>query len=39
MAYWEVGRIEVREILRQWQSDGLRALARGVRVDRQTVAD
>ncbi len=40
MAYREVGMIEVREMLRRWQiGDGLRAIARGVRVDRQTVAD
>ncbi|HEX9408847.1 MAG TPA: IS21 family transposase, partial [Methylomirabilota bacterium] len=40
MAYREVGMIEVREMLRRWQvGDGLRAIARGVRVDRHTVAD
>ena len=39
MAYRELGMIEIREIVRRWiGGDGIRAIARGARVDRKTVA-
>jgi transposase len=38
MAYRELGMIEIREIIRRWiGGDGVRAIARGARVDRKTV--
>jgi hypothetical protein len=38
MAYRELGMIEIREIIRRWMGgDGVRAIARGARVDRKTV--
>lgn len=39
MAYRELGMIELREVVRRWQAgDGFRAIARGTRIDRKTVA-
>ncbi len=39
MAYRELGMVEVREVLRRWLGgDGVRAIARGIGVDRKTVA-
>jgi hypothetical protein len=39
MACRELGVIELREVLRRfWLGDGLRAIARGTRIDRKTVA-
>jgi hypothetical protein len=38
MAYLELGMVELREIIRRWiGGDGVRAIARGARVDRKTV--
>lgn len=38
MAYRELGMVELREIIRRWiGGDGVRAIARGARVDRKTV--
>jgi transposase len=40
MAYWELGMVELREILRRWVAgEGLRAIARGTGVDRKTIAE
>ena len=39
MAYRELGMVELREILRQWQGGaGVRAIARGTGMDRKTIA-
>ena len=40
MAYWELGMVELREILRRWMAgEGRRAIARSTGMDRKTVAE